>query len=96
MNFQRPGAITNATMEEFRDSVQVSGSYVMRVKRHKTMREGPAQVVIRGNDHEAIQKYIQRVRSKHETASCDCKYLNILSLGRLFSLSCPILQVVVK
>ncbi len=51
-NFQRPGAATNATLEEFNQALPVEGSkgvcYVMRVKRHKTM---PAQVVLSRPEH---------------------------------------------
>ncbi len=72
-NFQRPGAATTATLEEFNQALPVEGSmegvcYVMRVKRHKTMKEGPAQMVLSQADRNILKKYVARVHNIHETA----------------------------
>ncbi len=42
--------------------------YVMKVKHHKTMREGPAQRVMSEADWDMIQKYVLRVRNGGEAA----------------------------
>ncbi len=72
-NFQRSGAICNATLAEFRDAVAVTTltgarSYVIKVKRHKAMREGPTQMVMSKADRTMIWKYVERVRNCGEAA----------------------------
>ena len=62
-NWQRPGAVTNATVNEFEAAkVIVKGGeplYVMSVEHHKTSLEGFAKVVIDPVDHGMIIQYIE-------------------------------------
>ena len=67
LSWQRPGAVTNATLQEFTTANQVSDDadepyWVMRVARHKTAREGPANITLTKPDHTLVGKYIKYVR----------------------------------
>ncbi len=55
-----------------KDSVG-STSYVMWVKRHKTMKEGPAQIVISEENRELLRKYVVRIRN-HIAEHFHCLY----------------------
>ena len=68
-SWQRPGAVTNATLNEYeamkeergRDGVTV---HVMRVARHKTAREGPAHITITAEDKKLLDRYVQYIRPR--------------------------------
>ena len=67
-SWQRPGAVTNATLNEYeamkergRDGVTV---HVMRVARHKTAREGPAHITITAEDKKLFDRYVQYIRPR--------------------------------
>ena len=81
-NWQRPEAITNATMVEFQRSkvVRVSEREVMKVHNHKTATEDPARVVMDKVDHARITLYIDTVRNLQNTS--DSPLVFVLSGGR--------------
>ena len=61
-NWQRPGAIVNATMDEFDHAKVVRDSsdavFVMKVVNHKTAAEGSANVVMEKSDRARISLYV--------------------------------------
>ena len=67
-SWQRPGAVTNATLEEFGATTKVvSGGdavHVMKVGRHKTAREGPALITMSQSDKKMVLRYLKHVRPK--------------------------------
>jgi len=69
-SWQRPGAVTNATLEEFAGMKEVRGSgeavHVMSVSRHKTAWEGPALITatISANNKKLLNWYVKHVRSR--------------------------------
>ena len=70
-NWQRPGAVANATLEEFRGCKVVVEdgrlSYVMSVVNHKTSLDGVAKVVLEGVDHARIIQYKSTIRILQDT-----------------------------
>ena len=67
-SWQRPGAVTNATLEEFGATTEaVNGGevvHVMKVGRHKTAREGPAFITMSQSDKRLVLRYVKHVRPK--------------------------------
>ena len=68
-NCQRPGAIANATLEEFsackimqQKDGKAPSIYVMCVKEHKTAQDGYARVLLEGIDYSRILLYKNTVR----------------------------------
>ena len=66
-SWQRPGAVTGATVDEFYEAVKETDAsqktcYVMLVARHKTARQGPASVTLTKQDHYFVQAYVRYVR----------------------------------
>ena len=68
-NWQRPGAIANATLEEFsacklmqQKDGKAPSVYVMCVKEHKTAQDGYARVLLEGIDYSRILLYKNTVR----------------------------------
>ena len=66
-NWQRPGAVVNATVQEFEACKLMSRNekasvYIMSVKEHKTAKEGYARLVLDGIDYARIVQYAGTVR----------------------------------
>ena len=67
-SWQRPGAVTNARLEEFQATKKVTDPdggedvYVMKIVRHKTAREGPANITMSKEERRLVQKYVVKVR----------------------------------
>jgi len=67
-SWQRPSAITNATMSEFRTARKITDDdtgktcWVMTVARHKTAREGPAHITMSEVDYRLACRYIKYIR----------------------------------
>ena len=66
-NWQRPGAVVNATVQEFETCKLMSRNekasvYIMSVKEHKTAQEGYARLVLEGIDYARIVQYADSVR----------------------------------
>ena len=66
-NWQRPGAVVNATLEEFEESKVVMRPgqktlYIMNVENHKTAMEGVAKVMLQPLDHARVTQYVGCVR----------------------------------
>ena len=62
-SWQRPGAVTGATVDEFYEAVKETDKsqntcYVMFVARHKTARQGPATVTLTKQGHFFVQGYV--------------------------------------
>ena len=59
-----------ATLEEFKSSKKVTEGgqtmMVMRVSRHKTANQGPANIVMTMDDHKLVRKYVNRIRQKQD------------------------------
>ena len=65
-SWQRPGAVTNARLAEFEACRKIDSGgepvWVMKVFRHKTGREGPAQMSMSEKDHRLIRQYVKYAR----------------------------------
>ena len=63
-NWQRPGAVTNATLKEFEESMVLRKGelYSMHVEHHKTAVEGVAKVIMDSVDHGRVLHYVHTVR----------------------------------
>lgn len=65
-NWQRPGALCNVTVEEFKQCKLVTRAeecvYVLAVREHKTAQEGYARLVQQPTDHSRILQYKATVR----------------------------------
>jgi hypothetical protein len=84
-NWQRPGAIVNATLEEFENATCMTDKslYIMHVEEHKTAMEGVAKVVMDTVDHERVFHYVATVRKAQiGEGSTDPKTLFVLCGGR--------------
>ena len=88
-NWQRPGAIANATLQEFEQCkvMQVGNRreplFVMKVHKHKTATEDPARVVMDKIDQARTALYIETVHNLQNTS--DSPLLFVLSGGRPIS-----------
>lgn len=85
-NWQRPGAVANATLQEFRECKLVQKDettplYVVSVREHKTALEGYAKLVLDGTDHCRIIQYKATVR-KLQDSDGKSPQLFLLSGGR--------------
>ena len=69
-NWQRPGVANLATLQEFRSSEKIIEGgvtmMIMRVARHKTARQGPANVVMTVDEHKLVRKYVNRIRKNQD------------------------------
>jgi len=64
-NAQRPGVITNMTISEFRQRLNVNGKILIQVLHHKTASSmGPANIVITIEQEQMMMKYLQLIRWK--------------------------------
>ena len=84
-NWQCPGAIVNATLEEFENATCMTDKslYIMHVEEHKTAMEGVAKVVMDTVDHERVFHYVATVRKAQiGEGSTDPKTLFVLCGGR--------------
>ena len=65
-SWQRPGAVTNARLAEFEACKEIDSGgepvWVMKVFRHKTGQEGPAQITMSEKDHRLIRRYVKYTR----------------------------------
>ena len=108
-NWQRPGAIVNATLTEFENANVVRTGdetvFVMKVVDHKTGSKGTANVVVEKTDHARIALYIDTVRKVQNTGNSSLLFLltggrrvgNLSkALGRLYGLTLPIASRVRK
>lgn len=73
-NWQRPGAVCNTTLEEFRHAKLVprerdSPLYLLSVKDHKTALEGYAKLVLNTTDHARVLQYKATVRKFQDVDS---------------------------
>ena len=82
-NWQRPGALVNATVKEFEDCkvMEKGGIYIMSVENHKTAVEGVAKVVLDGVDHGRVIQYLETVR-RRQVGDKEVENLFVLSGGR--------------
>ena len=104
-NWQRPGAIVNATLTEFENANVVRTGdetvFVMKVVDHKTGSKGTANVVVEKTAHARIALYIDTVRKVQNTGNSSLLFLltggrrvgNLSSclkaLGRLYGSNSP-------
>jgi hypothetical protein len=85
-NWQRPGAIVNATLQEFKacklmQRDEKASLYIMAAKEHKTAQEEYAKVVMEGVDYARIVQYKVSVRKCLDVEGT-ASHLFILSGGR--------------
>ena len=79
-NWQRPGAVVNATLDD--SKVTKNGSlYIMSVEHHKTALEGVAKVVMDAVDHGRVVLYVDTIRNV-QVDKTDTNNLFILTGGR--------------
>ena len=79
-NWQRPGAVVNATLDE--SKVTKNGSlYIMSVEHHKTALEGVAKVVMEAVDHGRVVLYVDTIRNV-QVGKTDTNNLFVLNGGR--------------
>ena len=78
-NWQRPGAVANATLEEFCgcEVVVEDGrpSYVMSAVNHKTSLDGAAKVVLEGVDHARIIQYKSTIRIRWKVIASPVRFV---------------------
>lgn len=91
-NWQRPGAVCNATVEEFKScKLVVRGSdapvYVMAVRDHKTAQEGYAKLVLQTTDHARIIQYNATTRKLLDAGSSSPLLFLLCGGGPLSNLS---------
>ena len=63
-NATRPGALSNMTLEEFRDAEHQKDGVVVSVKKHKTDYKGPAFVSFGHSLYRYTNDYVENVRNK--------------------------------
>ena len=84
-NWQRPGAVVNATLAEFEEAKVVREGrevlYIMSVENHKTALEGVAKVILQPVDQARVVQYIDTVRQVQDVKSVT-QNLFILTGGR--------------
>lgn len=61
-NCQRPGPLENATLVDFRRAKKVDVFTVMKVAKHKTTQQGPANITISNNLETNIKAYVGNIR----------------------------------
>ena len=104
-NWQRPGAIVNATLTEFDNANVVRTGdetvFVMKVVDHKTGSKGTANLVVEKTDLARITLYIDTVRKVQNTGNSSLLFLltggrrvgnlssRLKALGRLYGLTLP-------
>ena len=82
-NWQRPGAVKNATVKEFEESRVMRGGclYAMHVENHKTAVEGVAKVMMDSVDHGRVLQYMDTVRGV-QLGKNECDLLFVLCGGK--------------
>ena len=64
-NAQRPGVITNMTISEFQQRLNINGKILIQVLHHKTASSmGPANIVITPGQEKMMMQYLQLIRWK--------------------------------
>ena len=63
-SFQRPGAVTNATLKEYRLSVKEGENRVIKVVNHKTSVHGSAKLLFDSKDWKRLFNYITYIRPR--------------------------------
>ena len=67
-SWQRPGAVSNATMDEFaatsREADGEAGEpcWVMLISRHKMARQGPASITMTQENYRLLRQYVKHIR----------------------------------
>ena len=61
-SWQRPGAVANATVEEFQQAKEEDDNVIIRVVNHKTGIHGSAKLVFSKLDYQCLQKYFKYIR----------------------------------
>ncbi len=84
-SWQCPGAVSNATLEEYRTREQVRAGddlmTVVRVVEHKTALAASAKIVIPPGDFSKLHAHVTVIRPSQD-CDCKCPYLLCLSGGR--------------
>lgn len=77
-SWQRPGAVTNCTLDEYDHIQKVDDVHVLRVKEHKTSVCGSAKLFLDKIMMRRLKAYIRHIRPKLARAGRDVNYLFIL------------------
>lgn len=81
-NWQHPGAVCNASLNEYHNSKVIVQNgktrYVMSVQNHKTSQEGYAKVILDPLDHARICQYVNQIWPLQDRQNASV-YLFILS-----------------
>ena len=81
-SWQRPGAICNVTLDEFKAAKMVVKDgkvvFIISVAEHKTGREGHAKLLLNTDDYNRLQQYVKSVRPLQDP-NLSSKYMIVLS-----------------
>ncbi len=77
-NWQRPGTVSNCTIQEFEECVFINDKYVIKVHEHKTAQMGSAKLCLSPTNYKRAQAYFDYVRPKLALAGKDVPNFFIL------------------
>ena len=61
-NMQRSGVAATATLDEYNGATKADGCIVIRVRKHKTSRQGATKLVVEGKDMTRLHDYVSTLR----------------------------------
>ena len=77
-SFQRPGAVMNCTINEYRNAVKTDGTLIIKVYNHKTQKTGPAKLTMDSNLEKRLRLYVKHIRPLLAEPGSDIENLFIL------------------
>ena len=77
-SFQRPGAVMNCTVNEYRNATKSGDTTIIKVYNHKTQKQGPAKLTMDRNLETRLKLYVKHVRPLLAEAGSDIENLFIL------------------
>ena len=77
-SFQRPGAVINCTVNEYRNAIKSGDTTIIKVYNHKTQKQGPAKLTMDSNLEKRLRLYFKHIRPLLAEAGNDIENLFIL------------------